>query len=173
VKNRIIYIIGFMGSGKSTAGKKLASMLGWNFIDLDKCVEEYTGKSIPDIFAQNGEEYFRKTETKLLRNINTHTNSIISTGGGTPCYSDNMDFMLNSGLTLYLKLTPAQLKSRLTGSKTERPLIKNLNPQELQIFIEEKLAEREKWYDRSDITAVGPDLDINTLFTQVRSKLSE
>ena len=171
-KNQIIYIIGFMGSGKTTAGKKLASLLGWTFIDLDKKIEEHTGKTIPEIFSQNGEDYFRNIEKHLLRNFKSSKNILISTGGGTPCYSDNMDFMLETGLTLYLKLTPAELKSRLSESKGERPLIKDLEKTKLQSFIEEKLADREKWYDRSDITVEGIDLDINMLLSLVKSKLN-
>jgi shikimate kinase len=171
-KNHVIYIIGFMGSGKSTAGKKLASLLGWTFIDLDKNIESYTGKTIPEIFSQNGEEYFREIEALLLRKIESHTDTIISTGGGTPCHSGNMDFMLNTGLTIYLKLTPDQLKSRLLKSKGERPLIKDLEPHNLKPFIEKKLADREAWYDRSEITIEGIDLDINLLLSAVRSKLN-
>jgi len=171
--NHVIYIIGFMGSGKSTAGKKLASLLGWTFIDLDKNIEEYTGKTIPEIFSQNGEDYFREIEALLLRKIQSHTDTIISTGGGTPCHSGNMDFMLSTGLTIYLKLTPGQLKSRLSKSKGERPLIKDLEPQNLQPFIEKKLAEREEWYNRSEITIEGIDIDINInlLLSRVRSRL--
>jgi len=172
VKNQIIYIIGFMGSGKTTAGKKLASLLGWKFIDLDKKIEEYTGKSIPEIFTANGEEYFRELETQLLRNLKSQANTIISTGGGTPCHSDNMDFMIDTGLTIYLKLTPGQLKSRLSGSKGERPLIKDFEPAFLQAFIEKKLSDRERWYERSEITFEGMDLDINTLLDSVKAKIN-
>jgi shikimate kinase len=172
VKNQIIYIIGFMGSGKTTAGRKLALLLGWKFIDLDKKIEEHTGKTIPEIFSARGEEYFREIETRLLRNLRSQTNTIISTGGGTPCHSDNMDFMNSTGLTIYLKLTPGQLKSRLSGSKGERPLIKDLEPHALQSFIEKKLADREKWYDKSDLTFDGMDLDINALLGNVRDRLN-
>ena len=171
-KNHIIYIIGFMGSGKTTAGKKLASLLGWSFIDLDKRIEEYTGKTIPEIFSQNGEDYFRIIETQLLRNLKSCTKTVISTGGGTPCYIDNMDFMIETGLTIYLKLTPAELKSRLSQSKGERPLINDLDQKELTFFIKEKLAVREKWYERSDITINGIDLEINLLLSHVKSSLS-
>lgn len=171
-KNHIIYIIGFMGSGKTTAGKKLASLLGWLFIDLDKKIEEHTGKTIPEIFSQNGENYFRDIETQLLRNLKSCTNTIISTGGGTPCYSDNMDFMIETGLTLYLKLTPAELKSRLSESKGKRPLIKDLDQEKLQSFIEEKLAVREKCYNRSDITVEGINLDINLVLSLLKSRLN-
>ena len=171
VKSHIIYIIGFMGSGKTTAGKKLAALLGWSFIDLDKKIEEHTGKTIPEIFSQNGEDYFRTIETGLLKDLKSHTNSVISTGGGTPCYSDNMDHMLKTGLTLYLKMTPDQLKSRLSESKGERPLLKDLDQERLQSFIEEKLADREKWYSQSEITVEGINLDINKLRLLVKSRL--
>src|SRR5512133_3442701 len=103
IKNQVIYLIGFMGSGKSTAGRELARLLGWSFTDLDTEVEKREGKTIRQIFAQKGEEYFRNLETKVLRDLNTLANSVISTGGGTPCHSDNMDFMLENGLTIYLK----------------------------------------------------------------------
>lgn len=161
-----------MGSGKTTAGKKLASLLRWSFIDLDKKIEEYSGKTIAEIFSQNGEAYFRDIETLVLRNLKSRTNTIISTGGGTPCYSDNMDFMLSNGLTIYLKLTTGQLNSRLSDSKNVRPLIKDLDQEQLQLFIEEKLADRERWYNRSDITVEGIDIDINKLFTLVKSRLN-
>jgi shikimate kinase len=167
-----IYIIGFMGSGKTTEGKKLASLLGWSFIDLDKKIEEYTGKTIPEIFSQKGEDYFRSIETQLLRELKSCSDSIISTGGGTPCHSNNMDFMLETGLTLYLKMTPEQLRSRLSKSKTDRPLLKDLDQDGLLLFIKEKLAYREKWYERSDITINGMDIDINLLLSVVKSRLN-
>jgi len=172
VKNHIIYIIGFMGSGKTTAGKKLASLLGWSFIDLDKEIEEHEGKAIPGIFSEKGEDYFRVVESHLLRNLKSGTDTIISTGGGTPCYSDNMDIMLKSGLTIYLKLTPSQLRSRLSESKGNRPLIKDLDQEKLLYFIETKLADREKQYNRSVITIEGIDLDIKQLLLLVKSKLN-
>jgi len=171
-KNQIIFIIGFMGSGKTTAGKKLASLLGWEFIDLDKKIEESTGKTIMEIFSQNGEEYFREIETQQLKTLRSQTNTIISTGGGTPCHGDNMDFMISTGLTVYLKLTPGQLKNRLKGSKGERPLIKDLDPSALQLYIEKKLAEREIWYDRSEIIIEGIDLDINALLAKVKLRIN-
>lgn len=171
-KSQKIYIIGFMGSGKSTAGKKLASLMGWTFVDLDKNIEEFAGKSIPEIFEQDGESSFRQIEAKILRNLNSLNHTVISTGGGTPCYNDNMEYMLGTGLTLYLKLTPGQLKSRLSKSKGERPLIKDLGQGQLLSFIEKKLADRERWYDRSDIIIEGIDLDVNMLLENVKSRLN-
>jgi len=171
LNNHIVYIIGFMGSGKSTTGRKLASSLGWSFIDLDRRIEETTGKSIPEIFSEYGEEYFRNVEKDTLKNLNTQSNTIISTGGGTPCHGDNMDYMVETGLTVYLKLTPVQLKQRLSESKGERPLIKGLSHEGLLGFIKEKLAGREKWYNRSDIVIEGINLDISALHSLVKSRL--
>jgi shikimate kinase len=167
-----VYIIGFMGSGKTTAGKKLAAVLGWPFFDLDKKIEEIAGKSIPDIFSQDGENYFRTIESEALKTIEYETDAVVSTGGGTPCYSDNMDFMLKTGLTVYLKLNPLQLLSRLSGSKGERPLIKNMGREELLSFIEEKLHSRELWYNRAIIIIEGIDVDIKSLSSIVKSAFS-
>jgi shikimate kinase len=158
-----VYIIGFMGSGKTTAGKKLASLLDWSFIDLDKRIEEHSGKTIPEIFSQYGENYFREVESEVLKSLESQKNTIISTGGGTPCFGDNMDYMIKTGLTLYLKLTPGQLRSRLSEATIERPLIKDLNNDELLGFIEEKLIFREKWYSRAEMIVDGFNLDINFL----------
>ncbi len=157
-----IYIIGFMGSGKTTAGKKLASLLGWSFLDLDKEIEKYSGKTIPEIFSQNGEDHFRKLESLILKNLENETKIVVSTGGGTPCNDENMNFMLKTGLTIYLKLSPGQLKSRLVEAKADRPLIKDLNNNELLRFIQDKLSVREKWYNLAEITFNGIDLDINS-----------
>jgi shikimate kinase len=171
LNSQILYIIGFMGSGKSTAGKKLASLLGWSFIDLDKSIEDQTGKTIPEIFSLHGEDHFRNVESEVLRSLKSQINTVISTGGGTPCHGDNMDFMLKTGLTLYLKLTPGQLKSRLSESKGERPLIKDLTDEGLLRFIEDKLASREKWYNSAEITMEGINLDISLLLSIVKAKL--
>jgi len=168
-KIKAIYIIGFMGSGKTTTGKKLAAAMDWSFIDLDKKIEENTGMTIPEIFTEKGEDYFRILEAEQLRNLQFQPYTVISTGGGTPCNGDNMDYMVETGLTLYLKMTPEQLRSRLENSKGERPLIKNLQQSELIDFIEKKLAFREKWYNRAEIIVEGIDLNINKLHSLVES----
>lgn len=168
---RIIYIIGFMGSGKTTAGKKISSALGWSFIDLDKVIEEHTGKTIAEIFEQYGEDHFRTVEATLLRTLDLQTDSVVSTGGGTPCYRENMNFMLESGVTIYLRLTPSQLKSRLSESNGDRPLIKGLNQHNLQSFIEDRLRERESWYNMSVLTVDGINLNINMLISALQPML--
>jgi shikimate kinase len=172
IRNHLVYIIGFMGSGKTTAGKKLASALEWSFVDLDKKIEEHTGKLIPDLFSQYSEDYFRVVEAEVLRTLKDQTNIVISTGGGTPCQYENMDYMLETGVTIYLKLTPGQLKSRLTGSKSVRPLIKDLDPADLLGFIENKLSLREKWYSRAEMTVEGIDTNIDLILSLVKEKLN-
>jgi shikimate kinase len=172
VRSHIIYIIGFMGSGKTTIGRELALKLNWSFTDLDKKIEEYAGKSIPEIFSQKGEGFFREIETKVLESQRTVVDTVISTGGGTPCHGDNMKFMLDTGLTIYLKLSPAELETRLSDSRGERPLIMNLDKGDLKIFIERKLADREKWYDRSEIIIGGINPDIDQIVHLVRFKLN-
>ena len=168
-EEKLVYVIGFMGSGKSTVGKRLASLLGWSFIDLDRKIEETAGKTIPQIFSQDGEEVFRKTESEVLKNISFHQGTIVSTGGGTPCHGDNMDFMLMNGLTVYLKMTPGQLAHRLMESTTVRPLIKNISDDDLPGYIERVLAVREKWYNRAEIIIEGINLDINRLLSLIKN----
>lgn len=170
--NHILYMIGFMGCGKTTTGKRVASLLDWSFIDLDKKIEEHTGLRIPEIFSLHGEDHFRNVEAEVLRSLVAATNTVISTGGGTPCYGSNMEFMLQTGLTIYLKLTPGQLMSRLNNSAEERPLIKNLSGENLLNFIGDKLKFREKWYERSELIVDGYNIDLSNLNLKVRSHFS-
>lgn len=159
-----------MGSGKSTAGRKLAALMGWSFIDLDRKIEEVALKTIPRIFAEDGENYFRKIESEVLRSIDPETNTVVSTGGGTPCHGDNMNYMLSTGVTIYLKMTPEQLVNRLLRSSDERPLLKNVPDDKLQGFIEEKLAYREQWYNKAEIIADGLRLNLELLRSIIYSK---
>lgn len=168
-ERKLVYVIGFMGSGKSTAGKRLAASLGWSFIDLDKKIEETAGKTIPQIFAQDGEETFRKTESDVLRSIGNPQGAVVATGGGTPCHGDNMDFMLMNGLTVYLKMTPEQLTHRLLESSAVRPLIKNISDEDLPGYIEKVLTVREKWYNRAEIIVEGLNIDLNRLLALIEN----
>ena len=168
-----IFLLGFMGSGKSTTGKKLSSHLNWSFIDLDEKIEQTTGMDIRDIFSEKGEAFFRKIESDTLKGMASESNAVISTGGGTPCFGDNMDFMLRTGLTVYLRMTPARLKSRLAGTSEHRPLLKDIGKNELQEYITAKLAEREKWYSRAEIIVDGFKTDFSALYTLVKKLIKE
>jgi shikimate kinase len=166
-----IYIIGFMGSGKSTTGKKLAAYLGWTFIDLDKEIELKSGRTISDIFSKSGEDHFRELEVSTLISLKTNNDTVISSGGGTPCYGNNLDFMLKTGIVVYLKLTSGQLKSRLEGSARARPLISRVSNSDLFQYISDKLSEREKYYMKASVIIDGIDLDIKSLGEIVVTRL--
>lgn len=152
-----VYIMGFMGSGKSTVGKKLASILERNFVDLDAEIEKQKGKKVASIFDQKGEAYFRKLEQNILYQLNTK-NSVISVGGGTPCFFDNLSFMKSHGTTIYLHLSEDALFQRLKSAKTQRPLIAGLEEEELKTFINQKLKEREAYYQQAELVVSGINL---------------
>ena len=166
---RIVYIIGFMGSGKTTVAKKLSGHLGWAYIDLDSLISGGEGKSISNIFSESGEKYFREKESALLRKLPLEKDTVVSVGGGAPCYDDNIDYMKASGLVVYLKKTPPQLLSRLAGDTGKRPLLKGLSKDEMLAFIEERLSEREAYYNLADIVVTGMDIDIENLAGKILS----
>lgn len=145
-----IFLLGFMATGKSTIGKKVAKRLTIPFLDLDHCIEEWEQKTISEIFAEKGEDYFRKTESTVLHNLIYQEPSFIATGGGTPCFHDNMDFMLQNGRCIYLKTKTEILLGRLRQQRDRRPLVARLTDEELQEFIESKIAERSPFYERAD-----------------------
>jgi shikimate kinase len=150
-----IYLIGFMGSGKTTHGKQIARMMGYDFLDMDQWIAEKEGKSIPEIFAEEGESRFRELETAAIKETDQLQKVIIATGGGLPCRGDNMQMLKASGLTIYLKLTPKALLSRLKVSKTQRPLLEGKSEEEMYATIREMLVEREPWYSQADMTIEG------------------
>lgn len=153
-----IFLLGFMGSGKTTLGKKLAARMKYNFIDLDEFIQNKTGKEIREIFRESGEEVFRQIESDNLRLLGEIENSIVSPGGGTPCFYDNMDWMNTAGYTVYLRQTPEFLYSRLKNSKTKRPLISSLDPEQLLEFIRKTLNEREKYYEKAQLVIDAKDM---------------
>lgn len=160
-----------MGSGKTTVGKKVASALTWNFIDLDREIERITGQLVKDIFSEKGEDGFRRIETDVLQSLIFTDNTIVSCGGGTPCFHSNMEFMLGNGLTVYLKMDAEQLKSRLVNSHHVRPLIKDIPPDELSGYIRNSLEQREKWYNQCEIVINSMNLDIESLKDTIIKKL--
>lgn len=152
-----------MGCGKSTLGKKLAAKLGYDFIDLDHQLEKEIGDSVGNYFVANGEQAFRVLESKTLQKHAYPANVVVATGGGAPCYFDNMDWMNANGITVYLELPPSGLAKRLEGGKDKRPLLKDLDEEQMVSFITEKLAEREPFYKHAAITANGINLTVDTL----------
>ena len=153
-----IYLIGYMGSGKSTLGCKLAKKLHIPFIDMDHYIEVRNYKTIPQIFAEEGEESFRLKEQKALKELSEFTDVVIATGGGAPCFFDNMYLMNKTGKTIYLNIDPKVLAYRLMHSKTERPLIKGKSKEELIRFIDESLKKRLAYYKKAQVEITDPDL---------------
>ncbi|WP_026896881.1 shikimate kinase [Daejeonella oryzae] len=158
-----IFLVGFMGSGKSSLGRKLARQLGLEFFDSDKLVEQKTGLKVADYFQLYGEESFREIERDILQKSWYPDNCVIATGGGAPCYFDNMEWMNQNGKVIYLSLSAKTLADRLENSKTERPLIKDLKGQELIDFISGKLSEREIYYNKAAFIISGIDLTAEKL----------
>ncbi len=138
-----------MGAGKTTLGKVLAESLGLPFYDLDWYIESRMMKTVPQLFAERGEEGFRKVEHNMLHEVAEFEDVVISCGGGTPCFYDNMEYMNAQGDTVYLKASPEVLYAHLQMGKVERPLLKNKTREEMQAFIQEQLAEREKYYTKA------------------------
>ena len=153
-----IFLIGFMGCGKTTLGKKLAKHLNYNFIDLDSYIEKTTNKTITEIFENKGENAFRNLEKESLMEVCKKDNLVIATGGGTPCFFDNMQKILDSGKAIYLKMEIEDLLERLETEKSQRPLIENKSAKELDNFIRNKLSEREYFYKKSNYILQGKSI---------------
>jgi shikimate kinase len=140
-----------MGSGKSTVGRHLASKIGSHLIELDHRIEQETRTCIGDIFSNSGEEGFRKIETSVLRGLTDIQNTIISTGGGTPIFHDNMDWMKTNGTVIHLQCRPGVLFHRLAPEKSKRPLLVSLTDIDLMGFIIDLLKQRLPYYSRAHI----------------------
>jgi len=149
VSKQKLFLIGYMGSGKTTVGKQLAKKLNLQFIDMDLFIENRYRKSISAIFEEKGEAGFREIERKTLHEIIDFENVVISTGGGLPCFFDNMDVMNQVGITIYLKVSVEELARRLRNGKQQRPLLKDKNHDEMKDFIAETLEKRNNFYRKA------------------------
>ena len=158
-----IYLTGYMGSGKSTIGKKLANKLGFLFIDLDSLIENKYRITIPDIFNRYDEDAFRLVEHQTLQETFTYSNAIISTGGGTPCFYNNMELINQNGLSVYIQMHERSLYDRLINSKKKRPLLDDKSPEQIMAHIKKQMTEREPYYLQSKLVIKGESLDMNFL----------
>lgn len=163
-----IFLIGFMGVGKSHWGRILSSQLGYTFLDLDEIVSRAAGdRSITEIFEQEGEEYFRNLESSCLeKHSQEHGQFVMACGGGTPCFLNNLERMKNAGLVIWLQASIEELMPRLLAEKSARPLIKDLSDQEIESYIAKKLGDRQLFYREAHRTVPEATLtDQNLLKT--------
>ncbi len=166
--NRIIFI-GYMGAGKTTVGKALSKELGIPFYDLDWYIQSRMRKTVAQLFAERGEEGFRQVEYNMLHEVAEFENVIISCGGGTPCFFDNMDYLNQQGDVCYLKATPEVLYNHLLMGKVERPLIKGKSPEELISYITEQVGKREEFYTKARYTL---DVSLMDNFEKIQISVS-
>lgn len=171
-----IFLIGYMASGKTTLGRALAKAVGYDFIDLDFYITQRYRKSISEIFAEKGEDEFRKIEATMLREAGEFCNVIISCGGGTPCFHDNMEFMNARGITLLLESSVGCTVRRLLTARNRRPLVEGKSEKELLEFVETHKAQRSPFYSKAQKRIDSEDLEsvdaIATTVENVRKLLS-
>ncbi len=170
-----IFLIGYMGAGKTTVGRKLAKELDLSFIDLDLYIEGRYHRSIRQLFAERGEEGFRDIERRLLHEVAAFEDVLVSTGGGTPCFFDNMSFMNEAGTTIYLKVSVDELANRLEVCKQTRPVLQNRSGEELKSFVQESLDSRRPFYDQAkvifDAEQMMTEADIQTITDNLKNLL--
>lgn len=164
---RRIILTGYMGAGKTTIGRQLAQELGLMFYDLDWYITSRMRRTVQQIFEESGEESFRKVERAMLHEVAEFEDVVLSCGGGTPCFFDNMEYMNGLGETVYLKAEPEVLCAHLRMGKGVRPLLLNKTPEEVEAFVKEQLKQREPFYLKAKHV-----LDVNVLDTGDKIKLS-
>ncbi|MBE2229446.1 MAG: AAA family ATPase [Chitinophagaceae bacterium] len=163
-----VFLIGFMGSGKSHWGRLLSEKLGIRFFDLDEQVVDKAGKPVTEIFASAGEEAFRQLEKEVLHIITeSHDSFIMATGGGTPCYFNNIDYMNDAGTTVWINTSPDVLFDRLVKQKDKRPLIRDIPDTQLQHFIAKKMADRRIYYEQAQLEVAEEPVELDSLIEKI------
>ncbi len=168
-----IFLIGYMGAGKTTLGKALARKLNMPFVDLDWYIEERFYKTVRELFVERGEDSFRQLERQMLHEVSDFENVIISTGGGTPCFFDNMDFMNEKGETIFLDVDINTLHRRLIVAKQSRPLLKDKSDEELLKFIKNGVEGRKIHYNKAKYTLNATELESRKQISSTIQKLRE
>jgi shikimate kinase len=163
----LVYLTGYMGSGKTTTGLKLAVKMGYAFADLDVMIETKFKITIGQFFINYGEPAFRKVEREMLIETFSYSNTVIATGGGTPCYANNMDIINQNGISVYIKIPEKALLNRLLNAKKKRPLLLGKTDEEILEYIKHQMTVREPFYLKSCLTAEGIDIDIMQLIENI------
>ncbi|MFV0377416.1 MAG: shikimate kinase [Mangrovibacterium sp.] len=162
-----IYLIGYMACGKTTLGKELAQKLSLSFLDMDKYLEKKYFKTIPQIFEEEGEAGFRLKEQACLHEVSEFEDIVIATGGGAPCFFDNMEVMNRTGICIFLDVEAEELGRRLLAAKVERPLVKGKSPEELVRFIEGMLAKRRPYYEQASYIITGTNIRLQEILSRI------
>src|SRR5438270_1722890 len=163
-----IFLIGFMGSGKTHWGKLLSEKLHMPLVDLDEKITEHTGVPISEIFDKQGEEYFRLLEKDLLHLFSeSHESFIMATGGGTPCFYNNIDYLKKQGIVVWLNTSTESLYQRLIREKDKRPLIKNIPDAELKTYIIKKYSSRKIFYQQANVILPEENMSLDMLVSKI------
>jgi shikimate kinase len=166
-----IYLVGYMASGKSNFGRQLAERLGYKFLDLDYWFEERFRISVLDFFEKYDERAFRVIERSLLMETLCLDNIVVSTGGGTPCFYDNMEVICNAGISVYLRWSVPALVGRLKLVRRKRPLLKDVPPGELHDRVTRQLADRDYYYTQATIAVDGEKFNIENLLADIQARI--
>ena len=165
-----IVLLGYMASGKSAVGKIVSKEKSMQFVDLDNFIEENENLSIPEIFEKKGEIYFRKIEGEYLKELlNSKGDMIISLGGGTPCYGNNIDFIKKGSISIYLKASIHTIFERLKNETSQRPLVATIGKENLKEYIAKHLFERNSFYEKADFTMLVNDKEISKIVEEIQS----
>ena len=156
----IVFLIGFMGSGKTYTGKHLSAALNYPFVDMDDEIEKEEGKSITQIFENQGEFHFRTLEYQFLLDLEPDETQIISTGGGAPCYYDNIQLMNKIGVTIFIDTPKELIANRLLKGINRRPLLKGMNQLDLEFFYDKKMEERRPIYEQANFQVKHQDIEV-------------
>lgn len=162
-----VYIVGYMGAGKTTAARRLAQRLGWGVADTDALFEEKYKISVNDFFNKYDEPLYRKLESEVLKSTESLENVVVSTGGGTACYFDNMEWMNQHGLTVFLRISPQAAVDRVIHSRHKRPLVEGKTEEELTEFVQRHYTSRLPYYEQAQITVKAEDLDLENLIEMI------
>ena len=165
-----IYIVGYMGAGKTTAARRLAQRLGWEVADTDALFEEKYKSSVCDFFNKYDEPLYRKLESEVLKETENLENVVVSTGGGTACYFDNIDWMNQHGLTVFLRISEKAVVNRLLHAKRKRPLAEGKSETELTAFVNQHYSSRLPFYEQAKITVTAEDLDLDNLIQLIENE---
>ncbi len=168
--NTKIYIVGYMGAGKTTAAKRIANRLGWEVADTDALFEEKYRISVHDFFHKYDETLFRKLESEVLKSTENMKHTVISTGGGLACFLDNMEWMNQHGLTVFMHISPEAAADRILHSKRKRPLTENKTEAELAEYIQQHYASRLPFYEQAQITVKSEDFDLDSLIQLIENE---